>query len=110
MLAAMLATESEFWSTPGGITSPVCPGEEQQHGVIGVVGKAILRIGGGDQLAGLGVVAGGDEFRDALVLRGLEQGDLRHRHRCADGEEWHLQRGMPISSDFSSVDSAPDAT
>src|ERR1019366_7228116 len=41
------------------------PGEEQQDRVIGLMRKAVMRIGGCDQLAGLGVVAGGDEFGDA---------------------------------------------
>src|SRR5512146_3219364 len=47
------------------------PGEEQKDRVIGQMRKAILGIAGGDQLARLGVVTGGHEFGDALVLRGL---------------------------------------
>src|ERR1700742_2665322 len=56
------------------------PGEEQKDRVIGLVREAILRIAGGNQLSRLGGVAGGHEFRHALVLCGLEQRDFRHRH------------------------------
>src|SRR6185437_5834915 len=68
------------------------PREEQKYRVIGLVRETILRIGGGDQLAGLGVVAGGDEFCDALVLRRLEQRDLGHRYRGAHRQRGYLQR------------------
>src|ERR1700761_7388559 len=68
------------------------PREEQKDRVVGLVRKAILRIGGGDQLAALGVVAGCDEFGDALVLRRLEQRDLRHRDRRTHRQRRNLQR------------------
>src|ERR1700744_253753 len=54
------------------------PREEQQDRVVGLVRESVLRIGGGDQLSGLGVVAFGDEFCDSLVLGGFEKRVLRH--------------------------------
>ena len=67
------------------------PGEEQQHRVIGVVGKAVARIGGGEQLARLGVKAGGDELGDALLFRLFEESDFGHGHRIAGGVVGHRQ-------------------
>src|SRR2546430_2771492 len=60
-----------------------CPGEEQQHSMIGVVGKTVARIGSRQQLSGLGVVAGGDKFGDAFLFRLLKRRDPRLRKSAA---------------------------